>query len=173
MTVAAYILWCGFCWVLRGGLFGKIARFVWREPGTTVTRIVCAGLMAAPLGFVIGPWDLALWASIYVAMTIGYFDESMGLEQPGRDHAFLALWGIGVAAIATAPLWGRISFFNDPLSVVAFGDLYALSFALFGGLAVAAYAVNKPFGRRFGTDWTERAEFLTGCAMGAAIWCAA
>ncbi|MCA3245026.1 MAG: hypothetical protein ING29_00975 [Azospirillum sp.] len=173
MTAAAYIFWCGLVWVLRGGLFGAAVRRFWREPGTTITRIVCAGLMAAPLAFVIGPWALALWASIYVAMTIGYFDESMGLEQPGRDHAFLALWGIGVAAIAIAPLWGRISFFSDPLSVVAFGDLYALSFALLGGLAVAAYAVNKPFGRRLGTDWTERAEFLTGCAMGAAIWCAA
>jgi hypothetical protein len=172
MTAAAYILWCGLVWVLRGGLFGKFARLVWREPGTTVTRMVCAGLMSAPLGFVIGPWSLALWASIYVAMTLGYFGASMGLTR-ARDYPLLSLWGVTVAAIATAPIWGRISFFTDPLSVVAFGDLYALSFALFGGLAVAAYAVNKPFGRRFGTDWTERAEFLTGCAMGVAIWCAA
>jgi hypothetical protein len=172
VSAVVYVFWCGVVWVLRGGLFGKIARRVWREPGTTLTRIVCAGLMAAPLAFVVGWWALALWASIYAAMTVGYFGASMGLNR-ARDYPFLSLWGATVAAIATAPLWGRVSFFSDPASLVAFADLYALSFALFGGLAVAAYAVNKPFGRRFGTDWTERAEFLTGCAVGAAIWCAA
>jgi len=178
MTAAAYILWCGFAWVLRGGLFGKVYRRLRGIPEderpriTKLTRFVCAALMAAPAAFWLEWWALALWPSIFVAMTLGYFGASMGLTR-ARDYPLLAAWGVTVAAIATAPLWGRISFFTDPLSVVAFADVYALSFALLGGLAVAAYAVNKPFGRRFGTDWTERAEFITGCAMGAAIWCAA
>lgn len=161
MTAAAYILWCGFCWTLRGGWFGQIVRGAGLpEPGTTLTRIACAGLMAAPLALAVGPWALALWASIYVAMTIGYFDESMGLEQPWRDHAFLALWGATVAAIALSPLAYIVG-------------LSAFAYAAFGALAAAAYAVNKPLGRRWGWDWTERAEALTGCAIGGAIWGAA
>lgn len=157
MTAAAYILWCGFCWALRGGWFGAIVRGAsLPEPGTTLTRIACAGLMAAPLAFVVGPWALALWASIYVAMTVGYFDESMGLEQPWRDHVFLALWGAAVAAISIAPL----AYIVSP---------WALAWASVGALAVVAYASQKPLGRRFEWDWTERAEYLTGCAVGTAI----
>lgn len=157
MTALAYILWCGFCWLLRGGMFGAIVRRVLRvEPGTTVTRIVCAGLMVAPLSFIIGPWAIAVWASLYTAMTLGYFDEAMGLEQPGRDHAFLALWGLVVAAVAVSPLAYAVS-------------PWALAWSPLGALAVAAYASQKPLGRRWGLDWTERAEILTGCAMGAAL----
>lgn len=171
MTTLAYIIWCGVVWVLRGGLLGALVRgTLGVEPGTTVTRIVCAGLMAAPLAFVVGWWALALWASIYVAMTLGYFDKSMGLQEPGRDHAFLALWGATVAAVATAPLWGRLSLFNDPASVVLAIDLAVLAWASVGALAVVAYASQKPLGRRWNTDWTERAEFLTGCAMGVALF---
>ena len=161
MTAAAYILWCGFCWTLRGGWFGALVRGAGLpEPGTTLTRIVCAGLMAAPLALAVGPWALALWASIYVAMTIGYFDESMGLQEPGRDHLFLALWGLIVALIMVSPL-------------VYFVGIKALAYAIPGWAAVLAYAINKPFGRRFGWDWTERAEFLTGCVLGAALYEAA
>lgn len=161
MIAALYILWCGFCWVLRGGKYGDIHRYLFkREPGTTVTRIVCAFLMAAPLAVLVDPILIVLWLSIYVAMTIGYFDESMGLEQPGRDHAFLALWGVTIAAIAVAPL-------------VYFIGMSSLAYSAIGALAVGAYAVNKPFGRRFNTDWTERAEFLTGCAMGTSFILAA
>ncbi len=156
--IALYALWCGFCWVLRGGLYGDIHRLLFaREPGTTVTRFVCAFLMAAPLAILFDPALLILWPSIYAAMTIGYFGESMGLERPWRDHALLALWGATVSFIATLP-----TFFLYPATVVAH----------LGALAVVAYAVNKPFGRRFGTDWTERAEFLSGVAMGAALFLA-
>ena len=155
----AYVLWCGACWVLRGGLFGAIVRRVLRvEPGTTVTRIACALLMAAPLALV-NPWAALCWFSIYAAMTIGYFDESMGLEQPGRDHAFLALWGLAVAAIAIVPL--------------AALDPWAFAWAPLGALAVAAYASQKRLCRRWNTDWTERAEYLTGMCVGAALWGAA
>lgn len=45
-----------------------------------------------------------------------------------------------------------------------------LVWALLGALAMPAYAVNKPFGRRFGLDWTERAEMLTGAVFGVALW---
>ena len=156
---ALYLAWCGAAWVLRGGAFGALCRrFLGFEPGTTLTRIACAGLMAAPMAAL--DWRyLALWPSIYAAMTIGYFRESMGLEKPG-DWAWLALWGATVAAIAIAPL----AFLVSP---------WALTWAAFGALAWAAYAINKPFGRRYRTDWTERAEALTGVAMGAAIWGAA
>ncbi|MCA3247392.1 MAG: hypothetical protein ING29_13045 [Azospirillum sp.] len=157
MTAAAYILWCGVVWVLRGGKFGAIVRPVFGEPGTTVTRIVCAGLMAGPLAFVVGWWALALWASIYVAMTLGYFDESMGLEQPGRDHLWLAAWGVCVAGCAIMP-------------ALVFAAPHVWAWAALGALAVAAYASQKPLGRRWGLDWTERAEFLTGCAIGAALY---
>jgi len=89
-------------------------------------------------------------------MVIGYFDESTGLTQPGRDHAFLALWGAVVSAIMVAPL----AVFNWHL----------FAYANIGATVVLAYALNRPFGRRFGTDWTERAEFLTGVAMGTALY---
>jgi hypothetical protein len=156
-VIALYALWCGVCWVLRGGKFGAIYRALFaREPGTTVTRIGCAILMAAPLAFV-DPAYALLAASIYAAMTLGYFDESMGLEQPGRDHAFLALWGVAVSFVMLLPLAYLVS-------------LWALAWASLGALAMPAYAINKTLGRRFGMDWTERAEFLTGCAMGAALY---
>lgn len=148
--IALYAIWCGFCWVLRGGKFGAIVRGAGLpEPGTTVTRIVCALLMVAPLAPALGQWSLALWASVYAAMTIGYFRESMGLEKPA-DIYWLSAWGFVVGFVACLPLvtpWG-----------------------IFGALAGFAYLVNKPFGRRFGTDWTERAEFLTGCILGAALF---
>ncbi len=156
--IALYALWCGLCWVLRGGYYGNIHRYLFgREPGTTVTRLVCAFLMTAPLAVLFDPALIVLWPSIYVAMTLGYFGESMGLERPWRDHALLSLWGATVSFISTLP-----TFFLYPAPVVAH----------LGALAVVAYAVNKPFGRRFGTDWTERAEFLTGVAMGAALFLA-
>jgi hypothetical protein len=155
--IAIYALWCGLCWVLRGGYYGNIHRYLFgREPGTTITRIACAFLMAAPLAILFDPALAVLWLSIYAAMTIGYFKGSMGLERP--EHYFwLALWGATVSFIATLP-----TFFLYPAPIVAH----------LGALAVLAYAVNKPFGRRFGTDWTERAEFLTGVAMGAALFLA-
>ena len=153
-----YVFWCGYVWMLRGGGFGAIIRkhFLF-EPGTTLTRIACAFLMVAPLAVAFDPALVVLWLSLYIAMTIGYFDESMGLEQPGRDHLFLALWGWAVALIALSPL-------------AYFAGLSPLAYSIIGALAVAAYAVNKPFGRRFGTDWTERAEFLTGVLMGTALY---
>lgn len=156
--IVLYALWCGLCWVLRGGLYGDIHRLVFaREPGTTVTRLVCAFLMAAPLAIFLDPVLAVLWLSIYASMTIGYFGGSMGLERQWRDHALLALWGATVSSVATLPL-----FLFMPVPVVAH----------IGAFAVVAYAVNKPFGRRFGTDWTERAEFLTGVAMGVALFLA-
>ena len=159
--IALYVLWCGFCWVLRGGYYGNIHRYLFgREPGTTVTRLVCASLMAAPLAVLFDPALAVLWLSIYAAMTIGYFGGSMGLERPGRDHALLALWGLVVALIMVSPL-------------AYFIGVKSLAYAIPGWAAVIAYAINKPFGRRFGTDWTERAEFLTGIVMGLALFLAA
>lgn len=162
MMTVLYALWCGFCWILRGGKFGAIVRATLKvEPGTTITRIASSFLMAAPLAVLVDPWLALLWPSIYVAMTIGYFDESMGLEQPGRDHAFLALWGATVLAIALAP----VVWLNGP---------WALAWAALGALAMPVYAANKALGRvRWGIDWTERAEFGTGVVFGAAIYGAA
>ena len=154
---ALYVLWCGYVWTLRGGGFGAIVRkhFLF-EPGTTVTRIACAFLMVSPLAVWLDPAFAVLWLSIYLAMTLGYFDESMGLEEPGRDHLFLALWGFVVAGIAILPL-------------ACFVSIWSLAYAPIGALAVVAYAANKPFGGH----WTERAEFFTGLLMGTALYLAA
>jgi len=154
-----YALWCGLVWWLRGGKFGAIWRSLFkREPGTTVTRIGCAILMGAPLGF-IDPAFLLVIQFIYAAMTIGYFDESMGLVESGRDHAFLALWGCVVCLVMLLPL----AYLVSP---------WALAWSALGTLAMPAYAINKPLGRRFGLDWTERAEMTTGAIFGTAIWSA-
>jgi hypothetical protein len=151
---AAYILWAAYVWKLRGGKFGAIFRKLFlREPGTTVTRISCSLLMTAPLAVAFDPALAVLWLSIYVAMTLGYFDESMGLEQPGRDHFFLALWGVVVSAVATSPL-------------LYFYGLDKLWYCLGGAAVVAAYAINKPLGRKWNLDWTERAELCTGAIIG-------
>ena len=158
--IALYALWCGIVWWLRGGKFGAVMRALFNvEPGTTVTRIGCAILMATPLGF-IDPAFALLAVSIYVAMTLGYFDESMGLVQPGRDHLFLALWGVTVCLVALLPL----TYLVSP---------WSLAWAPLGALAMPAYAINKPLGRRFGLDWTERAELMTGAVFGVALWGAA
>lgn len=161
--IAAYVIWCGFCWVLRGGKYGDIHRYLFgREPGTTVTRLVCAFLMAAPLAVFLDPALAVLWLSIYAAMAIGYFGGSMGLERSGIDHVLLALWGACVSAVATLPAYLILPVPQDA----------SVLFCVLGALAVVAYASQKPLGRRFGTDWTERAEFLTGAAMGAALFLA-
>jgi hypothetical protein len=165
---AAYVLWCGFCWVLRGGLFNKLQMMLTgKKVGTDAGRFVAATLMVGPLLLV----DLRLailWPFVVTACKLGYFDSAMGLVEPWRDHAFLALWGLVVALVATAPLYISPALFADPPTLMlAISPPY---WALLGALAVLAYAVNKPFGRRFGTDWTERAEFMTGCAIGGAIF---
>jgi hypothetical protein len=162
ITYVFYVLWSGFCWVLRGGLFNNLQRRITsKNVGTDVGRFVAATLMIAPLVF-FNYWAIVAWPFLVAAMKIGYFDGSMGLEQPGRDHAFLALWGFTVALIATSGL--GLIWTGNILPTVNLSD-----WAFIGALAVAAYAVNKPFGRRFGTDWTERAEYLTGCAIGTAM----
>lgn len=158
--IVLYAAWCAACWVLRGGKYGDIHRYLFgREPGTTVTRIVCAFPMAAPLAVLFDPALIVLWPSIFLAMTVGYYGGAMGLVRPWRDHALMAAWGVTVAAIAIAPL----AYFVGPGS---------LAYSAIGALAVAAYAANKPFGRRWNTDWTERAEFCTGAIFGAAIYLA-
>lgn len=143
-----YIAWCAFCWILRGGKFGQICRHLFGfEPGTTWTRIACAALMALPT------LDPVLWPSIFLAMTIGYFGESMGLEKP-KDYALMALWGL---TACTVMLIGRL-------------DWEAMAYAPIGLLVTVAYGINKPLGRRWGLDWTERAELCAGGFFGAAIW---
>jgi hypothetical protein len=162
MTAALYIAWYGCVWVLRGGLFGKIYRRLRGVPDderpeiSAVTRIVCSGLAAGPLWFFVGWWAIALWASIFASMTIGYFNKAMGLQKPG-DPFWMALWGVTVVAIAIFPM------------AVVNQDFFLLALAPVGALAALAYAVNKPFGRRFGTDWTERSEFCSGLCFGAAM----
>lgn len=143
-----YAAWCGFCWRLRGGAFGAIARKFGWEPGTTWTRIVCAGLIALPVA---GHFPY-LWPFVYVAMTLGYFGGSMGLERP-RDYALMALWGLTIALVSLS------------------GTLLArsLPFSLVGLLAPLAYGLNKPLGRRWGLDWTERGEIGIGLLLGTAI----
>lgn len=155
-----FILWCGCCWVLRGGFYGNIHRrlFGW-EPGTQLTRAVCAVLMALPLA-IEDPVLAALAVSIWAAMTIGYFDDAMGLVENPRDYLFMALWGAAVSLVMLLPL----AYLVSP---------WALAWCGLGALAVVAYGINKPLGRRYGTDWTERAEFLTGVAMGAALYAGA
>lgn len=108
--------------------------------------------MSAPLLY----WHPGLWASIYLAMTVGYFGEGMGLERV-RDYALMALWGFVVCAIM---LVGTLS-------------IDALLYAPTGFLAALAYGLNKPLGHRFGLDWTERAELCTGAIFGLALYLAA
>lgn len=166
--IALYSLWCGFAWLLRGGLFNNLQiRITGKKVGTDAGRFVAATLITAPL-LALDLRYAILWPFIVTATKIGYFDKAMGLEQPWRDHFFLALWGFAVALIATIPLYITPTLFANPATL--FLAIEPPYWAAIGALAVVAYAVNKPFGRKFGIDWTERAEFLTGCAMGAAIW---
>lgn len=168
--VFALLLWGGACWVLRGGKFGALVRAIAGvEPGTTITRVATMGLFAFPFGWLIGPeMAIALWAALYLGSIFGYFGESMGLERPGRDHALMAAWGFFVAMIATSPLWID-ALLHAPLPAAREAMLAASP----GALAAASYAINKPLGRRFGTDWTERAEFGTGAVLAACILLAA
>lgn len=168
--IALYAAWCGGCWLLRGGKFGALCRrWLGVEPGTTITRVATMGMLAFPLGLVLTPQlAIALWASCYLASTIGYFGSAMGLERPWRDHLLMAAWGAAVAAVASLPLW-----IDDLWSAPANGMPPALLAALVGTLAAPAYALNKIFGRRFGTDWTERAEFTEGMALGLSLVLAA
>jgi len=157
--ILPYVIWCGICWWLRGGKFGAIFRALFkREPGTTVTRMACAVFMGAPLSF-IDPAFAIVIPFIYAAMTIGYFDEAMGLEEVPRDYIFMSLWGVVVSLVMLLPL----AYLVSP---------WALAWSALGALVVLAYAINKPLGRRFGLDWTERAELTTGAIFGVALWSA-
>lgn len=158
MTIlVAYAAWCAFCWRLRGGLISDITR---RRFGyslsTGETRAACALLMALPLS-IFDPWMLATIPAFFAAMTLGYFDKSMGLEQQGRDHAWLAAWGVAVAAIMLVPI---AAIHHDP-------QRFAL--AILGALVMVAYAANKVFGGR----WTDRSEWFAGAIFGTAISLAA
>ena len=154
----AYSLWVGICWWLRGGKFGALVRAAGLpEPGTTVTRLACAGLATVPLAAVLGWPTIAVWASAYGAMTIGYFGGSMGQERQPRDVLLMSCWGLVVATVMLAGV--GIATLSDA----------GLPYAVVGILAGPAYALNKPLGRRWGLDWTERAELCTGAAFGAAI----
>ena len=153
----AYAMWCAFCWRLRGGLISDITR---RRFGyslsTGETRAACALLMALPLS-IFDPWMLATIPAFFAAMTLGYFDKSMGLEQPGRDHAWLAAWGVAVAAIMLVPI---AAIHHDPQRI---------ALAILGALVMVAYAANKVFGGR----WTDRSEWFAGAIFGTAISLAA
>jgi hypothetical protein len=119
--------------------------------GTGITRIVTSALIVAPLAYL--QWKLAvLWPFVFAAMTLPYFDKSMGLTEKGRDHFYLALWGVAVAAISLAPL--------------AWHNPWVLLNALGGILFMVAYAVNKPLGGK----WTERAECCVGFLLGILLW---
>ena len=157
MNAAAYIVWCGICWWLRGGKLGVVWRALFkREPGTTITRISCAILMGAPLGFV-DPAYALLAVSMYAAMTIGYFDEAMGVKDV-REVALMSAWGGVVVAVMLIPF----SILTAP----------ALWLVYVGALAGPTYLANRLLGRRLRLDWTERAEILTGCIFGVAIYLA-
>ena len=147
--IVLFALWCALCWRLRGGLISNLTSKVWRPLTTGETRIACALLMAAPLTLV-DPILILVALAIWASMTLGYFDASMGLEQPGRDHVFLALWGVAVAAIMIAP---AVALHFDATRIMPAG---------LGVLVAAAYAANKPFGGK----WTERAELATGAIFG-------
>lgn len=155
--LAAYSAWCAFCWRLRGGMISQITlqRFGYAL-STGETRMACAFLMALPLA-IFNPWLLAVAPAAFAAMTLGYFDKSMGLEEPGRDHAFLALWGVAVAAIMLVPI---AAIHHDPQRI---------ALAILGALVMVAYAANKAFGGR----WTDRSEWFAGAIFGTAISLAA
>ena len=156
MTVALYALWCGFCWLLRGGKFGAIYRSLFSsEPGTTITRLSCAALIAAPLA-AFGPAYVLLAISIFAAMTIGYLYESMGVKD-WQDVTAMSMWGVTVQSIMLLPI-AALAFSTDPFAP-----------AVLGLLAGPIYYVNRLLGRRLGLDWTERAEIAFGVTVGLAI----
>lgn len=151
MISILYAVWCGLCWRLRGGALNQIISMLGGHVGTGITRIVTSAFITAPLLYI--DWKLAvLWPFIFTAMTLPYFDKSMGLEEKGRDHFYLALWGVAVAAISLAPL--------------AWHNPWVLLNALGGILFMVAYWVNKPLGGK----WTERAEMCVGFLLGILLW---
>ena len=151
MIPILYAVWCGICWRLRGGALNQIVSMLGGHVGTGITRIVTSFLIVAPLAYL--QWKLAvLWPFVFAAMTLPYFDKSMGLTEKGRDHFYLALWGVAVAAISLAPL--------------AWHNPWVLLNALGGILFMVAYAVNKPLGG----NWTERAECCVGFLLGILLW---
>ena len=156
MLLLVYAAWCAFCWRLRGGLISDITRrLLGCSLSTGETRAACALLITLPLS-IFDPWMLVMIPAIFAAMTIGYFDRSMGLEQPG-DHAWLAAWGVAVCAIMLFPI---AALHHDPLRLAP---------AALGALVSAAYAASKAIGGR----WTDRAEWAAGAIFGTAIMLAA
>jgi hypothetical protein len=156
--MAVYVAWVAFCWVLRGGFFGKLMRtYLGWEPGTQLTRGAASGLIALPLLY-FTPWALAAWPAVWLAMTLGYFGEAMGQTRQPRDILLMAAWGLTVTAVAVVPLaW------QAPLD---------FAWAAFGLLAGPVYWLNHRIGNDRLLDWTERAEAMTGAAVGAALWSA-
>jgi len=176
------IAWAGYCWLLRGGAFGALCRrWLVLEPGTTITRIVSMGALVAPFAF-LAPVEivLALWLSSYVASTIGYFGEAMGIERGARDVVLMSAWGLVVFSIALSPAIVSAEVAIDLAAVLAdpavlldrpilIGLDVAWRFVVLGAVAGPVYAINKEYGRALGLDWTERSEICIGAALGGAL----
>ena len=152
MISILYAVWCGLCWRLRGGALNQLTSMVGIHVGTGITRIVTSALITAPLLHI--DWKLAvLWPFIFAAMTLPYFDRSMGLEAKA-DYGWLAMWGAAVTSIVLLP-----AIYMDPDKV----------WLVCGGpLLMLPYALAKPLGGK----WTERAECGVGFLLGLLMWAA-
>lgn len=157
--VLFYIPWLSFCWLIQSGMFG----IAWRKlkglpPESEIHVTAYAGatasfLAAAPVVAWTRDWTLiALWPSIFGAMSIGYLKEAMGLEKPG-DYLWMIIWGAVVCLVAVA---GTLK----PTAVIVFG---------LGALAGPIYALNKKYPEAFGIDWTQRSEAMYGATLGVAV----
>lgn len=157
--IALYIALVTFSWLVQSGLFG----IAWRKfkglPATaeihvtTYAALTASFLIAVPI--VIWAWDwrlIALWPAAFVAMSIGYFRKSMGLEKPG-DFERMILWGFVVCLIVLVGTLQVKGLFLSPL----------------GALAGPIYALNKKYPTALGIDWTQRSEAMYGAVLGCAI----
>lgn len=164
-----YTAWWGYCWTLRGGGWGALMRKIGRSgEGTDEARFAASVLMILP-ALIMQPQLYLYWAAAFagtfISMKIGYFDNSMGLEKPGRHHIFLALWGFTVSLIQLLPNFLIGLFFTSimpglTLSIVFHATIF---YAPLGMLAMVGYAACKklePNGH-----WTQDAEFIAGCVF--------
>ncbi len=143
-----FFVYFAVSWWFRGGKLGQIVREQFDvELGTTQTRLACAYAMSVPLLAL--PYGGLCFPLFFGATTIGYFKESMGVQN-WREVLWMSLWGLVVCCImclmGSPTLWPLLGLLVGPI-----------------------YLVNRLIGNDRFLDWTERAELLTGGTFGLAV----
>jgi hypothetical protein len=163
--IAAFALWCGVLWRVRGGAWETLLRL---PPGTTRARIAVAVLMGLALAAVSPEFGIAAVPLLFAGMALAGWGHAMDIGRVAgnrwQDAVAMSGWGLVVVlpSAAGAFMLGGAWWLLLPAGLL-FGPIYA----------AAWHAPRLPSVPRFAVGQTEWAEVACGVALGAGLWMAA